>query len=247
MQFQFNWLFFSPPKTPQYNQQSFGPNLIFINSNIRKVPCFIEKGTSNIWIMFFHGNKQDLYGAVEFMKQVKNATEKDFNIMAIEYPTYGLYKDAELTEENIQQDAIAAFEYIENKYENSQIYIMGRSMGSGPACYLANLQKGKGLILISAYASFSKIAYEHASSLGVLVKDRFQNAIYAKNITIPTLLIHGMADDIINYTQTIDIYNNLRSIMKPIHLPQNMTHTNYDMIKDICEPLLDFFDLITYS
>ncbi|CAK78943.1 unnamed protein product (macronuclear) [Paramecium tetraurelia] len=179
------------------------------------------------------------------MQQLKDASEKEFNILAIEYPDYGLYKDAEPTEENIQQDALAAYDYIENTQENAEIYLMGRSMGTGPACYLANLNKGKGLILISAYASFSKIAHEYAGIFGALVKDRFQNVNYAKNITIPTLLIHGLADDIIKYTQTIEIYDNLRSIVKPIYLNQDMTHTKYDMIKDISEPLEDFFNLVT--
>ncbi|CAD8044299.1 unnamed protein product [Paramecium primaurelia] len=240
---QLNYIFFQAPK-PQYTSESFGTNLIFIKSKDRQVPCFMMKGNSKIWIIYFHGNSQDLLGASQFMQQLKNATEKDFNILAIEYPEYGLYKNAEITEENIQQDAIAAFEYIEKTQENAEIYIMGRSMGTGPACYLASLNKGKGLILISAFASFSKIAYQHAGIFGAIVKNRFQNAIYAKDITIPTLLVHGKADDIISYTQTIEIYENLRSILKLIVLPPDMTHTKYDMIKDISEPLEDFFNLV---
>lgn len=53
-------------------------------------------------------------------------------------------------------------------------------MGSGPACYLGTKNKAKGVILISAYTSFKKIAYDYVKFLNVLVKDQFKNANRAK-------------------------------------------------------------------
>jgi hypothetical protein len=55
-------------------------------------------------------------------------------------------------------------------------------MGSGPACYLGSKNKAKGVILISAYASFKKIAKHYVNFLSVFVKDRFKNSTIAKNI-----------------------------------------------------------------
>ena len=50
----------------------------------------------------------------------------------------------------------------------------------------------------------------------------------------------------LKYMISINIFIfSLRSIVKSIYLPTNMTHTKYDMIKDIGEPLQDFFNLVT--
>lgn len=52
---------------------------------------------------------------------------------------------------------------------------MGRSIGTGPVCYLASHNLGKGAILISAFSSFKKLAKDRVNILNCLVADRFKN------------------------------------------------------------------------
>lgn len=62
---------------------------------------------------------------------------------------------------------------------------MGRSMGSGPACFLAEKYNPNGLILISPYTSIRKVVENYVgmilvilcigTTLSKLVRERFEN------------------------------------------------------------------------
>ena len=61
------------------------------------------------------------------------------SIMAVEYPSYGIYQDKECSADKIKQDAITVFKYILNslKIKEKNVIVFGRSIGTGPACFLA--------------------------------------------------------------------------------------------------------------
>lgn len=48
--------------------------------------------------------------------------------------------------------------------------IFGRSMGTGPACFLASKYNPKALLLMSPFESIRTVAKEHVSVLAYLVK-----------------------------------------------------------------------------
>jgi hypothetical protein len=57
----------------------------------------------------------------------------------------------------------------------SNINVMGRSIGTGPATYLANQKKTPSLILISPFDQISSVAESHVGCLGMLLKNHFNN------------------------------------------------------------------------
>ena len=65
------------------------------------------------------------------------------NILAVEYPGYGIYKEPNggggCNSEKITEDSKIVFEFVmkETGLKAKDILIFGRSMGSGPATYLA--------------------------------------------------------------------------------------------------------------
>lgn len=62
------------------------------------------------------------------------------HVLAVEYPGYGLYKTCEPNETMIKEDADIIFTYLTEimKIKEENIILFGRSMGSGPATYLAS-------------------------------------------------------------------------------------------------------------
>ena len=76
---------------------------------------------------------------------------------------------------------------------------MGRSLGSGPASYLASKNKVAGLVLISAFTSINDVAVEHYGIFGNLIKDRFNNLDSIKKVKSPTLIIHGTEDKFVPF------------------------------------------------
>lgn len=77
----------------------------------------------------------------------------------MEYPGYGIYRDESPSSELIQSNAQIVFDFIRNNlhYDSKDIIIFGRSMGSGPACYLASTNQIASLILLSPYTSLKNV------------------------------------------------------------------------------------------
>jgi fermentation-respiration switch protein FrsA (DUF1100 family) len=81
------------------------------------------------------------------------------------------------------------------KYDAKDVILFGRSMGSGPACYISSICKPAALILLSPYTSLKDVVKSLLGSLpSMIVKDRFQNIEVIRNVDCPTLLIHGQSD-----------------------------------------------------
>jgi len=65
------------------------------------------------------------------------------SVMAVEYPGFGIYRDKDCSADKIKLDAITVFKYILNsfKIKERNVIVFGRSIGTGPACFLAERYK----------------------------------------------------------------------------------------------------------
>ncbi len=62
------------------------------------------------------------------------------------------------------------------KYAESDIFVMGRSIGTGPATHIAAMFRVAALVLISPFTSLQHLVREHIGwPASVLVKERFEN------------------------------------------------------------------------
>jgi abhydrolase domain-containing protein 17 len=108
----------------------------------------------------------------------------------------------EANEENILDDALYAYDYINLVLgiEEKNIIVFGRSMGSGPATHVASKRNPATLMLMSSFKSIRDIAKDQAGNLlSYLIQDRFQNIKKIEKVTCPTFLVHGMMDKLIPY------------------------------------------------
>jgi fermentation-respiration switch protein FrsA (DUF1100 family) len=108
-------------------------------------------------------------------------------------------------------DAAYSFLVQEKGCHPSKILLMGRSLGSGPSCYLAErlslqgVQLG-GLILQSALASVFRVAIDLQTA--TLPGDRFPNIDRMCNIAdCPVLVIHGTKDSIVPFSHGEQLFN----------------------------------------
>jgi pimeloyl-ACP methyl ester carboxylesterase len=94
-------------------------------------------------LLFFHGNAGNiglrLPNAKAFMKHVHGV-----HLLLVDYRGYGDSDDAVPTEEGLQRDAVAAWDYVRkelattrNDVDATQIYVFGRSLGGAVAVSLA--------------------------------------------------------------------------------------------------------------
>merc|ERR1719384_61070 len=90
------------------------------------------------------------------------------NVLAVEYPGYGLLHGLPASEDALKEVALTAFRFIldELKVAYEQVILFGRSVGSGPSVYLASRFPIGGLILVAAFASIKEAARSLVGRLG---------------------------------------------------------------------------------
>mmetsp|Transcript_18877 Transcript_18877/g.39726 ORF Transcript_18877/g.39726 Transcript_18877/m.39726 type:complete len:360 (-) Transcript_18877:453-1532(-) len=153
-------------------------------------------------ILYSHANAEDLgniYPWCKFLSKMLGV-----NIFAYDYTGYGLATDqGDPSEDYCFADISAAFSYLTSVLQipPSSIILYGRSLGSGPSCYLAARTAEEehpvgGLILHAPFLSVYRIVLESGCTLP---GDRFPNVDFAPSIRSPVLFIHGTKDSIVPF------------------------------------------------
>ena len=129
------------------------------------------------------------------------------SVLAVEYPGYGIYRTEQADAITLMINAELVMQYlIEVKhYKAKDIILIGRSMGSGPACQLAvQYPSVSALVLLSPYTSLKQAVKTLLGTLAsLIVRERFENIKLIERVRCPTLIIHGQKDDLIPESHAI--------------------------------------------
>jgi fermentation-respiration switch protein FrsA (DUF1100 family) len=81
------------------------------------------------------------------------------------------------------------------------IIIFGRSIGSGPATYVASHRNPAALLMVSGFTSIKQVTKEQKGigCLSFMVKEQFDNLKLIDNVQCPTFFLHGLQDKLISY------------------------------------------------
>ncbi|KAL4463094.1 hypothetical protein ABPG74_007095 [Tetrahymena malaccensis] len=258
-------IIFPRPK-PQYNEQSIrtkdeNSSIQFIESpsvknqnEMHRVPVMsmvykLYEESSDVYFLFFHGNAEDLGSSMQFLKLLRESLRA--NIIAVEYPGYGIYSK-KVSAEQIKQDALKVYDSLVVDYaiDQSKIFVFGRSIGTGPACEIGARRRPGGIILLSAFTSIKKLSGELAFSLvSYFIKERFNNIENVCRFSSPCLLIHGQADSLIKHQHSQQLQEAMRLNGKIVlaFYPEKMTHNQFQIRKDIIRPIETFLKRIQFQ
>lgn len=112
----------------------------------------------------------------------------------------------ELTQDNVLADSLAAFDWLAAK--GDPILLWGRSLGSGPAAYVASLREADALLLETPFLSAVAVAADRYFFLpvGLLMKDQYPVDHWMADVDEPVLVAHGTADRTIAYYHGERVY-----------------------------------------
>jgi fermentation-respiration switch protein FrsA (DUF1100 family) len=139
-------------------------------------------------VLFSHGNAEDLGDLRGFLEDY---CAHGYSVLAYDYQGYGT-SGGHASEANAYKDIQAAYTYlVQSKgIPADRILAHGRSVGSGPATFLASREQLGGLMLESAFVS----AFRVVLRIPIFPFDRFPNLRRIGRVTCPVLVIHGKAD-----------------------------------------------------
>ncbi len=149
-------------------------------------------------VFYLHGNAGSLR-SWGFLNE--DFTKRGYDVLFIDYRGFGKSTGQIENEEQIHADAKMIYQVLSDKYEEKNIIIYGRSIGTGPAAKLGSETKPKVVILETPYYSFTEIASHHFPALVVslILKYRLETYKYITEIKCPIYLFHGTKDQTIPY------------------------------------------------
>jgi len=254
--------FVFPAPEPSYGAQSYKRHLCWIpwnevispkraNNERYKdgIPClWFPAPKAATVIIFFHANAEDLGMSFAVLKHMRDQFK--VNVLAVEYPGYGLLHQMAPTEDSVYEVALTAFRFLvdEVNVRYSQIILFGRSLGGGPAVYLAAQYPVGGLILVSAFSSIKSAVQSIVGRLlAWTFKERFANIKIIANVSCSTLFIHGECDVLIPAEHSLRLFKRCRA-RKLLITPPKMEH-NSNLFGDaqfLAVPAIHFFGFPGY-
>jgi pimeloyl-ACP methyl ester carboxylesterase len=157
-------------------------------------------------VLYFGGNAEDVSLSVPAFSDAF----PDAALYLLHYRGYGGSSGAP-SEAALVADALTLFDYAHASHPN--ITVIGRSLGSGVAVYVASRRPVERLVLVTPFDSLQDIAAAQYPFIPVrwFLRDKFESWRYAPNVTAPTRIIAAAGDEIIPREST----NLLLSRFKP--------------------------------
>lgn len=231
------------------NYSEIKNNILLDNENLEQVTIdkyvgWLKNDLDDSPIVIYYGGNGDSSAAVFTNYEELNLSYfKEFNFIMIDYPEYGLSKGS-LTETNILEMALLTYNYVNMDlgYDASEIIVMGYSLGSGVASYVASKKAIKKLVLIAPYSSLVDVANTmfpiFYGPFKSLIVDQFNSYLYAKDVLAPTLIIASKKDEVIKFRLSIKLNKSFSN--STLYEYSNLRHNEFILKEGFDSLIKDF-------
>jgi len=166
----------------------------------------INKGRDKA-LVYYGGNAENIEQNIDFFKAINS----DYSIYLVPYRGYG-NNSGTPSEEKLFQDALYIFDELNKQHQS--LSLMGRSLGSGVAVYVAAKRKVENLILVTPFDSIENVA-KHIYwmfPVSLLIRDKYNSFERANMIKADDILILiAEHDEVIPRARTENLVKQLRN------------------------------------
>lgn len=160
-------------------------------------------------IFFLHGNSGSLdsWGKIS-----KTYTDLQYDLFILDYPGYGKSSGSIKGQAALYEDLQIVYNEIKKRYTEDQTVILGYSIGTGPAAYLASKNHPKLLILQAPYFSLTDMMRRKYPIVPTFILNySFNTSDYLKNCNMPIVIFHGDRDGVINFESSLKLKDNFKT------------------------------------
>ena len=143
-------------------------------------------------LIYFGGNAENVYFNAEYFRRLF----AHHRVYLVNYRGYG-GSEGQPTEQGLFADALRIFDLVRGRHET--VDIIGRSLGSAVAVYLASQRSTDRLVLATPPDSAVALARAMYPLFPVewLLKDRYESVRYAADVTVPTKVLIAEHDRVV--------------------------------------------------
>ena len=186
---------------PMNEIPSFAEEHIISTADAESIQSFYfhhQTGEQLPLLIYFHGNAGNLYSRFEPATRIY---QLGYDVLLVSYRGYAKSTGTP-TEKGIFLDGEAAVNYAISKldYQEENIALLGRSLGSTVAVHIAQYRNFQGVLLITPLTSGRDMAV--AMGLGMLkflAGNSYNSMEKINHLTSPLLIIHGDRDEVVPY------------------------------------------------
>ena len=158
--------------------------------------CLLVKGNNPVGaILYLHGQRGNIRRCIS---QAGTMAGQGYDIFIVDYRGYGKSDGKNYGEQQMFDDAQAAYDYLKKSYKEDKIVVAGYSLGSAMASYLASVNNPEHLIMIAPYVSLVQMKNKFLPFVpDFLFKYKFSNKKHLEQVKCPVTMIHGLEDTLI--------------------------------------------------
>ncbi|MCZ6724442.1 MAG: alpha/beta hydrolase [Gammaproteobacteria bacterium] len=211
-----NLLFYPVPVVDGIAQETIS----FNNDAISLHGWVLNQGKQKA-LVYFGGNAEDITDNILLFEELF----ENYTVYLINYRGYGKSQGTP-SEAALFSDAIAIYDQIMDRHDS--ISLMGRSLGSGVAVYLASKRDIDQLFLLTPYDSIAEVAKTHYPyfPISYLIKDRFESIAYAAQLKASILILAAEFDRVVPVKHAERLRDRLTRSKVSYHLIAGAEHNN---------------------
>lgn len=217
---------------PARDEHPGDDNFIRVQSNGESLKIWQVSPDRDRAVIYFGGNAEDVfYNIPELSKALPG-----HSLYLVNYRGYG-GSSGNPTEQGLFADALAIFDQLQQQY--GQVSVIGRSLGSGVAVYLAGRRPVDRLILATPHDSalaIAKKAYPFYP-VSLMLKDKYQSTRYAPQVSAPTLLLIAGNDEIIPVQHSLNLYDRFKAGVAEKTIIPGADHNNLSFFPQYWEEI----------
>jgi fermentation-respiration switch protein FrsA (DUF1100 family) len=128
----------------------------------------------------------------------------------MDYRGYGKSR-GKRSEKAMLADAMQFYEYTKNQYDEKEITVYGRSLGTTFATYVASNNKPKQLLLETPFHDLKSLAqrYYPVFPIGLALRFNFKSNEYMKTVSCPVHIFHGTDDQVVPYRYGKQLFDSI--------------------------------------
>jgi fermentation-respiration switch protein FrsA (DUF1100 family) len=157
-------------------------------------------------LLFCHGNAGNISHRLD---NVALLLKKGLQVFIFDYRGYGR-SEGRPSEQGIYKDGVAAYDYLvqQQRIKPGNIVLFGRSLGAAVAIEVASKRQVRSVILESAFTSTKDMAKSMAvfALFSPFLPAHYNNLSKIVQVTLPKLIIHGDADDLVPFDMGETLY-----------------------------------------
>jgi pimeloyl-ACP methyl ester carboxylesterase len=162
-------------------------------------------------------------------------------VYLVAYRGFGA-SDGSPSEQDLTADALALFDHVRKRHGKGQIDVIGRSLGSGVASFVAAQRPVRRLALVTPFDSLVDVGKQHYPWLPIdlISQDRYDSVAHLAHYQGPLLVVRAGHDEVVPPANTQRLITSLTRPVQVLEIPK-ADHSNVGADPAFARTLKGFF------